>query len=99
MPLLVGGGTRLKILEAMAARIPVIATPIGAEGLEVSPGENILIAAEPSEWEAALASLLDSQFSNRVAAAGRQLAARHYDWNMLGGQLHELYRRWLSSAP
>src|ERR1700722_11871862 len=62
VPLRSGGGTRLKILEAMAAGTPVVSTPIGAEGLEISPGENILLA--PAEgpgykdrWMAHLDSL------------------------------------------
>src|SRR5205085_12515835 len=49
-PLRIGGGTRLNILEAMAIGTPVVATTKGAEGLDVTPEENILIADEPSHF-------------------------------------------------
>lgn len=95
VPLTVGGGTRLKILEAMAAGVPVISSPIGAEGLAVNPGSDILIASDPAGWESSIASLLDSETSRKLAAAGRDLAEKHYDWNMIGARLHDLYARWL----
>ncbi|MBV9611579.1 MAG: glycosyltransferase, partial [Acidobacteriaceae bacterium] len=57
VPLLTGGGTRLKILEAMAAGVPVVSTSLGAEGLAVSPGSNILIADTKDQWLPLLESL------------------------------------------
>ena len=50
VPIRQGGGTRLKILEAMALGTPVVSTSKGAEGLEVTPGHDILIADEPAEF-------------------------------------------------
>ena len=50
VPLRVGGGTRLKILEAMAAGVPVVSTTLGAEGLEVDPGRDLLTAIRPPQW-------------------------------------------------
>ena len=47
VPLRIGGGTRLKIYEAMAAKIPVVSTTVGAEGLDIRDGENIAIADSP----------------------------------------------------
>ncbi len=64
VPLLSGAGTRLKILEAMAAGVPVVSTPLGAEGLAIAPGENILLApgdtsGSEQQWTSALDSLAD----------------------------------------
>jgi glycosyltransferase involved in cell wall biosynthesis len=106
VPLLTGGGTRLKILEAMAAGVPVISTALGAEGLDVSPGENILIApgtaahaqASPAQvWSEALASIVpQNELWTRLAAAGKALVASRYDWDALGRKLFELYSAWIA---
>jgi glycosyltransferase involved in cell wall biosynthesis len=96
VPLHTGGGTRLKILEAMAASVPVISTTLGAEGLAVSPGENILIADTLADWIASLESISnDEARSNAIAAAGRKLVGSRYDWQVLGQLLFETYRSWL----
>jgi polysaccharide biosynthesis protein PslH len=104
VPLRTGGGTRLKILEAMAAGVPVISTAIGAEGLAVSPGKNILIVDHDPEWIAALESIADQSMDGRgerwksLAAAGQSLVESRYDWNVLGGALYETYLRWSSAS-
>jgi glycosyltransferase involved in cell wall biosynthesis len=99
VPLRTGGGTRLKILEAMAAGVPVISTALGAEGLAVSPNENILIADRQESWIESLASLSSDQERWRsMAAAGRRLVESRYDWEVLGQGLFETYRAWLESA-
>ena len=69
VPLRVGGGTRLKILEAMAAGVPVVSTPLGAEGLAVSPGADILIAEKDAGLAAAFERALHA--GRCVEAAGR----------------------------
>jgi len=96
VPLRTGGGTRLKILEAMAAGVPVVSTPLGAEGLAVSPGVDILIVEKDEDWLPQL-SALDAQGDlwNRLAEAGRRLVAARYDWEALGQALYETYCRWL----
>jgi glycosyltransferase involved in cell wall biosynthesis len=96
VPLHTGGGTRLKILEAMAAGVPVISTPLGAEGLAVSPGVDILIAEKDEDW-LPLATALSTQadLRDRLTAAGRRLVAARYDWEALGQALYETYCRWL----
>lgn len=99
VPLRTGGGTRLKILEAMAAKVPVISTTLGAEGLAVSAGQNILIADSESSWMEAFAALSASEERwNAVASAGRSLVESRYDWQVLGRTLYETYREWLDSA-
>jgi glycosyltransferase involved in cell wall biosynthesis len=96
VPLRVGGGTRLKILEAMAAGVPVVSTPLGSEGLAVSPGADILIADKDEDWLPQLSSLAtQGDLWNRLAEAGRRLVAARYDWETLGQSLYETYCRWL----
>jgi glycosyltransferase involved in cell wall biosynthesis len=83
VPLRLGGGTRLKIPEAMAMGLPVVSTRIGAEGLDIQPGENILIADDPVSFARSVLQLLsDPELRERIAAGGRRLAQR-YDWKEL----------------
>jgi glycosyltransferase involved in cell wall biosynthesis len=101
VPLRTGGGTRLKILEAMAAGVPVISTPIGAEGLEVTPGRDILMA-DPDDaamWSAhvdALATALARR--EALCASALELMRSRYDWTQLGRQLGDFYERWLPAS-
>lgn len=93
VPLRIGGGTRLKILEAMAAGVPVISTPLGAEGLAVRSGVEIMLAAAPEEMAAAVLNLQGSQSARqRLAEAGRNLVHSRYDWPVIGRSLAEIYR-------
>ena len=85
VPLRIGGGTRLKILEALALGTPVIATRKGAEGLELIPGRDVLIADTPAEFSEATVSLLaDPVLRDRLARHGRAIVAERYDWAMIG---------------
>lgn len=80
-PLLVGGGTRLKVLEAMALRTPVVATSKGAEGLAAQDGESILIADTPSAFADAVIRLIcQPALRERVAANAHALVSETYDW-------------------
>jgi sugar transferase (PEP-CTERM/EpsH1 system associated) len=93
VPLRVGGGTRLKILEAMAAGVPVVSTTLGAEGLDVHPGHDILTADTPAEMAAAIASLRDQpERWRQISDAGRELVARTYDWQILGDRLLAIHQ-------
>lgn len=81
VPLRIGGGTRLKIYEAMAARTPVVSTSIGAEGLQVDKGEHIAVADTPESFaEACLELLEDEQARARMADAAWQLVATRFTW-------------------
>jgi sugar transferase (PEP-CTERM/EpsH1 system associated) len=92
VPLRVGGGTRLKVLEAMAAGTPVISTTLGAEGLEVTPGKDILIADSPQAMADAVVSLqAGSQQWREIAANGRRLVKAKYDWSVVGEILWRLH--------
>lgn len=69
VPLRIGGGTRLKIFEAMAAEVPVVSTHVGAEGLALENGRHILLADEPAEFADAVLQLLESPEKSRLMAA------------------------------
>lgn len=87
-PLTLGGGTRIKILEAMALGTPVVATSKGAEGLEVTPGRDLLIADDPAGFaEAVVRVLASAELRASLSAASRRVAER-YDWRAIGGQLN-----------
>ena len=85
VPLQQGGGTRLKILEAMALCTPVIATSKAAEGLCITPGKNILIADTPEEFSAQTIRLLnDNQLRDELSKNGRELVEKYYGWDAIG---------------
>jgi glycosyltransferase involved in cell wall biosynthesis len=80
-PLLAGSGTRIKILEAMAAGTPVVSTTIGAEGLDYTPGKNIVIANSVEEIAATVVGLLqDRERCFEIGRNGRQLVEKSYSW-------------------
>jgi glycosyltransferase involved in cell wall biosynthesis len=87
-PLRIGGGTRLKILEAMALGTPVISSSKGAEGIAIHPGEDILIADSPQEIADAVCRLFDdAALRGKIAAGGRALVEHEYDWGVIGERL------------
>jgi glycosyltransferase involved in cell wall biosynthesis len=82
VPLRVGGGTRLKIYESMAAGVAVASTTIGAEGLEIDPPANIRIGDTPETFAQACLDLLeDNDARRRVAAAGLELVRSRFSWD------------------
>jgi glycosyltransferase involved in cell wall biosynthesis len=94
VPLRVGGGTRLKILEAMALRTPVVTTSKGAEGLDVQPGEHLLIADTPEAFAAASLRLLQEPgLRQRLADNAYRLVAEKYDWAVTMPRFLELVER------
>jgi glycosyltransferase involved in cell wall biosynthesis len=95
VPLLAGGGTRLKILEAAASGAPVVSTTVGAEGLDLVPDREILIRDGPDAFAAAVAQLLGSPEAARSqAAAARARVEALYDWKRIAPALaRELARR------
>jgi glycosyltransferase involved in cell wall biosynthesis len=91
VPLRAGGGTRLKILEAMALSTPVISTSKGAEGLEITPGQDILLADEPAALADAVLRLLDDPaLRAKLAANGKKLVQQRYGWERIGASLEQL---------
>lgn len=81
VPLLAGSGTRIKILEAWAAATPVVSTTLGAEGLNYTPGEELLVADTPDAFAQAVLKLLrDASLRGRMGAAGRLNYELCYTW-------------------
>ncbi len=84
VPLRVGGGTRLKILEAMAAGRPVVSSSVGAEGLQVSSGHDIILADDPAAFADAVLDLLaDPERAAALGAEGRRTVERQYGWQSI----------------
>jgi len=91
VPLRVGGGTRLKILEAMAAGTPVVTTSKGAEGLAVEHDEHVLIADSPEVFARETVRVMnDFVLRARLAANGRRLVERLYTWDRIGNLLEQV---------
>jgi polysaccharide biosynthesis protein PslH len=94
VPILSGGGTRLKVLDGLASGRPVVSTATGAEGIAVRDGEHALLADDASGFAAAaLRVLADPALAQRVGAAGRRLVEEEYDWTALGARLAAELRR------
>ncbi|MGE0813594.1 MAG: glycosyltransferase [Vicinamibacterales bacterium] len=100
VPLRSGAGTRLKILEAMAMQRPVVSTTQGAEGLDVTPETDILLADTAAGLAAHVCRLLDdAALADRLARAGRELVERLYDWTRCFDALDVLYQQVSRTAP
>src|SRR5271166_225244 len=96
VPLRIGGGSRLKILEALAAGLPVVSTRVGAEGLELVPGEHYIAADDPEGMaEALVASIRDPRPARVMAGRSRPFVLDRYDWDMLATKLETV---WLECA-
>ncbi len=82
VPLRIGGGTRLKIFEAMSMAKAVVSTTVGAEGLPVTPGRDIVLADEPTRFAQAVVHMIRDESARRaMEAAARQLVVERYDWS------------------
>jgi polysaccharide biosynthesis protein PslH len=91
VPERLGGGTRIKVLEALALGTPIVANRNSTNGLNVSPGEHVLIGDTPREIaDAVLRVLSDPALRARLSAAGRTLIEQRYSWQVVGGQLNQL---------
>ena len=96
VPLRVGGGTRLKILEALALGKPLVSTTVGAEGIEAVPDRDLVIADRAEEFADEVVSLL-SQPERREALgdAGRRLVQGKYNWEGIVKDLERVYEQCL----
>ena len=87
-----GGGTRLKILEAMALGRPVVSTSIGCEGLDVVDGEHLFIADQPEVFaDRTMRLLTDAALRQRITQRARELVVNRYDWDDIARQLMRIY--------
>ena len=88
VPLLAGGGMRVKILDAWCWGLPIVSTTVGAEGIATTPEQDILLADEPDQFGAHVVCLLqNAQLGDRIAMGGRRSAEQQYDW-------HNVYKAW-----
>lgn len=91
-PLWGPGGTRLKILSAMSTGVPVVTTSVGAQGIEITNGKNILIADTPQAMAKAVVKLLtDRQFYQDIVVNAKKLIREKYDWAVIAKDLSKIY--------
>jgi len=95
VPLRIGGGTRLKIYEAMAMGKAIVSTAIGAEGLDVHDGKDIILSEKPDDFARQTISLLDDQAAReRLGRAAMQTASK-YDWSIVADRFETVLRQLL----
>ena len=95
LPFRVGSGTRLKLIEAMAAGKAVVSTPVGAEGFSVQPNRHLLLAESADEMAAAILYLLDHPEERRRLGKAARRFARQYDWRRVIPAFDTIYRQLL----
>jgi glycosyltransferase involved in cell wall biosynthesis len=94
VPLRIGGGSRLKILEALACGLPVVSTRIGAEGLCLRPGQDLVVVEDVRDMAAALVDSIRNPARVRaMAQQGRQIVLDRYDWDVLAGKLERVWEK------
>ena len=100
VPLRVGGGTRLKILNSWAMGKAVVSTSIGCEGLAAADGENILIRDDPKGFADAIVAVLeDGELRRRLGERGRATAERIYSWDVIGRDMIDTYLSLVNIGP
>lgn len=100
VPIRVGAGTRLKVVEALANHLPLVTTTVGCEGIELSDGVHARIADDATSFATACAELLaDGDQRQRLADAGAELFARRYDWAGIEERVADLARRTAAEQP
>jgi len=93
MPFRVGSGTRLKLIEAMAAGKAVVSTRIGAEGFPVENGRHLILADEPVQFAQSVLALLNSPEKRQALGEEAAVFARQYDWRVVIPQFDAFYKR------
>lgn len=92
VPLRMGGGTRLKLLEALSLQAPVVSTTLGAEGFAVTSREQLLLADDAASFAQSIAELIeDRRQAQLLGAAGRLFAVQHYDWRSIVPKFEDVY--------
>lgn len=100
VPLRIGGGTRLKIFEAMAMGKAIVSTTVGAEGLPVTPGVDIAIADDPQRFADAVVRLIrDSGARDALETRARKLVVERYDWSRVALDFEDALERTRRNPP
>ena len=99
VPLFSGGGMRVKILDAWLWGLPIVSTPLGAEGIDLRDGENILLAADPASFaEATVRLLTDPTLNHRLRTQGRAWVELAYDWQKIYPHVDAVYENLLRNS-
>jgi glycosyltransferase involved in cell wall biosynthesis len=99
-PMRDGGGTRLKILDALAMGKAIVATTMALEGIDVVPERDVLVADDPSQFVAQVVRLVDDpDLAPRVGASGRDFAVQHFSWPVIGARMEQTFRSLASAGP
>jgi glycosyltransferase involved in cell wall biosynthesis len=94
VPMRIGGGTRLKIYECMAAGVPVISTTVGAEGLRYTDGEDIVLADDPGDFAAACVRLLsDDAARHTIALNALKRAQKEFSWETVSREFEAILEK------
>lgn len=93
VPMRLGSGTNIKVLEAMAAGVPVVTTRVGAEGIKVKEGKDLVVADKPEEFIKAVVDLIkNKQQAKKIGRSGQKTVKSLYDWSKIGKGLEKAYR-------
>jgi glycosyltransferase involved in cell wall biosynthesis len=99
VPIRYGSGTRLKVLEALAMRMPVVSTSLGAEGIPVLDGRHLLLADDPEPFATSVLRLLeDRSLARTLATCGRDMVLQEFRWEHLARRLDVLHGQALERA-
>jgi glycosyltransferase involved in cell wall biosynthesis len=94
VPLRIGGGTRLKVLEAMAMGKAIVATALGCEGFDLVPDQELVVADTPTEFAAGVLALLQQpERREHLGRAAQRFAASRYDWRIIVPKMEKVYER------
>jgi glycosyltransferase involved in cell wall biosynthesis len=94
VPLLAGGGMRVKILNALAEGVPIVSTTLGYEGIEATPGQDILVGDTPKAFAAQVLQVLNApELGRQLAASGRRLVEQRYDYRQVCLSMETVYER------
>ena len=92
VPMRMGGGTRLKLLEAMAAGLPIVSTTMGAEGVDVTDHEHLLLADGPEAYAEAVSKLIENTTARNELGQRAQARVAAWDWERIAPRLDAVYQ-------
>ena len=99
-PMRDGGGTRLKILDALAMQVPIVATQMALEGIDVVPERDVLVANEPREFIQQISRLVkDPALCERIRGNGRSFVQQHFSWPVIRRHMEQAFRAAGKTVP